>query len=136
MKVLSNNKGMTLVELILAAIILAMSGIMLASTFSSAMRILNRATLYKNVSATAAETVELAAEQEPVENFTYDVGSQEKNGTLTITYRKDNADGTTTMNGQYYLATVQQGGTNVGLTYKEFLPSNFSYDIPATPVGD
>ena len=131
-----DNKGMTLVELILAAVILAISGVMLATTFSSAMRIMNRATLYKNVSATAAETVELAEEQEPVENFTYDVSSQEKNGTLTISYTKDGVDATTTMNGQYYLATVQQADQRADLTYKEFLPSNFSYDLPATPVGD
>ncbi|MBQ6752336.1 MAG: prepilin-type N-terminal cleavage/methylation domain-containing protein [Clostridia bacterium] len=131
-----DNKGLTLVELILAAVILAISGLMLATTFTSAMRIMSRAILYKNVSATAAETVELAEEQEPVENFVYDVDSSEKNGTLTITYKKDNVDSTTTMSGQYYFAEVSKDDERVGLTYKEFLPSNFSYDIPAAPVGD
>ena len=130
-----DNKGMTLVELILAAVILAMSGLMLATTFSSAMRILNRATTYKNVSASAAETVEVAEKQDTINGQTFTVNTQEKNGTLTISYG-GSATGSFEMSGQYYTANASKGDEKAALTYKEFLPSNFSYELPASPVGD
>ena len=84
MKVLNNNKGLTLVEIVLAILILGMSGLMLATTFSSAMRILNRATLYKNISSSAAATVELEEEQDVIGGDTYDVGIAEENSTVTM----------------------------------------------------
>jgi len=130
-----NNKGMTLVEIVLAIVILGMAGLMLATTFSSAMRILNRATLYKNVSTSATETVEVAEKQDTVNGQTFDVSTQEKNGSLTVTY-EGSASGSFQMAGQYYTANSSKADESVDLTYKEFLPSNFSYELPADPVGD
>ena len=136
MKVLNNNKGLTLVEIVLAILILGMSGLMLATTFSSAMRILNRATLYKNISSSAAATVELEEEQDVIGGDTYYVGIAEENSTVTITYEKDGATKTTTMSGQYMYGSAEKADADAHLRYKEFLPSNYSYDIPANPVGD
>ena len=136
MKVLNNNKGMTLVEIVLAIVILGMAGLMLATTFSSAMKILNRATLYKNISASAASSVELEEKQDAIGGDTYNVDIAEENSTVTITYTKDGATKTTTMSGQYMYGSAEKSDIDAHLKYKEFLPSNYSYDIPANPVGD
>ncbi len=148
MKVLSNKKGLTLVEIVLAILILGMSATMLALTFSSAMRILNRATLYKNISTSAAASVELEDagfeknddrenEQGPIGADTYDVSvARDTNDSITITYTKDGATKTTTSNGLFMYGTASKDDANVNLRYKEFLPQNYSYNVPATPIGD
>ena len=129
-----NNKGMTLVELVLAMLILGIIGVSLISCFVSSFNMLNRATLYKNISTSAAATVELGEKQDPISDE-YEVGVSEKNGQLTVKYKKDNADKQLTMNGQFILGNANKKDVSANLTYKEFLPSNFSYDVPAEVVS-
>jgi len=129
-----NNKGMTLVELVLAMLILGIIGVSLISCFVSSFNMLNRATLYKNISTSAAATVELGEKQDPISDD-YEVGVSEKNGQLTVRYKKDNADKQLTMNGQFILGNANKEDVSANLTYKEFLPSNFSYDVPAEVVS-
>ncbi len=137
MKTLNNNKGLTLVEIVLAILILGMSATMLALTFSSAMRILNRATLYKNISASAAATVELEEKQEPIGGETFDVDIAQSDGTLTIVYTKNNVpDQKIEMIGQYTYGLAEKDDVNAHLRYKEFIPENAGTvpaEVPAQP---
>ena len=136
MKVINNNKGLTLVEIVLAIVILGISGLMLATTFSSAMRIINRATLYKNISTSAASAVELEDTEDAINKDAYSTAINEENATITITYTKDGETASTNISGQFMYGSAGDNGANAHLRYKEFLPSNYSYDIPADPVNN
>lgn len=133
MKTLNNKKGMTLVEMIIGIMLLAIAGVMLAQSFAAAARIATRATLYKNVSSTAASTVELEEAQTP-KNSDYTVEMDHKNGNLTVTYKKDGTTATIPMKGQYVVSNAESSSFNAGLTYREFLPSNFSFEVPAEVI--
>ena len=133
-----NNKGLTLVEIVLAILILGISSLMLATTFSSAMRILNRATLYKNMSTSAAATVELESSQDSLIPDEYEVSDDSEDANIKITYIKEgvtySGDNGVPINGRYFYGIVNSDSSSAHITYKEFqsgISSNdgMSYDI-------
>ena len=132
MKTLKNNAGMTLVEIVLSIMILAIGSFMLAEGFSASARINNRATNLKNSSLAASSSIEVeevVESNDPAVDITYDTVDA---GQITISYK--DSDGVTKSfksNGQY--AEAEDSGT--GLKYKEFCPDNFSFEVPADPVG-
>ena len=136
MKIIRNQKGLTLVELVLGIVILGISATMLALTFSSALRIVNRATLYKNVSATAAASIELEAKQDPISGNTYVSSIDHETADLEVKFKKaaDPIEKTMDMEGQFLYGLVDQNDANIHLKYKEYLPSNYGF-IPATPLN-
>ena len=131
MKLLKNNSGMTLVEVIVSVLVLAIVVMMLASGFAGAANMTNRATLFRNASVTTSSSLEV---EEAVESddsqvsVTYDCVDATED--IKMTYKKGSKEGTLKQGGQY--ASANDSGT--GLTYREFYPDNFSFNVPATPV--
>lgn len=135
-----NNKGMTLVEMVLAILILGIAGIMLVESFVSSMNIINRATLLKNASTAASNSVELQNVQTSPDKdvkIAWD-NTLNKNGESKIkikaTATKENAnsrDIECEIVGTYIVAH-ETNGTN--LRYREFLPNDFSFNVPASSV--
>lgn len=133
MKTLNNKSGMTLVEVILAILILAMGAMMLAEGFSSAARMTNRATHYRNASAATSSTLEVEEEVESKDpNVDVNLDYNDASSGITITYKKNGVDKTLTLPGQYAISNEQ----STDLTYREFCPDNFSFVVPAEPVGN
>ncbi|MBQ0014497.1 MAG: type II secretion system protein [Oscillospiraceae bacterium] len=128
-----NNKGMTLVEVVLAIVILGIGAMMLAEGFSAAARMTNRATHYRNASVATSSTLEV---EEVVESkdpkVSVDLDYKDASSGITIKYKKNGVDNTLTLPGQYAISNE----TNTDLTYREFCPDNFSFVVPAEPVGD
>ncbi len=124
MKTLKNNKGITLVEIIVGVAIFAIASIALVQGFVSSANIINRATLYKNASAAASSSVELQEEQDSVDtSVDIDLSSQAK----AITIKGKKANGTAinvTVNGDVYSGT-DNGKSQIH--YREFVPGG--YDI-------
>ena len=133
MKVLNSKSGMTLVEMVLAILILGIGSIMLTECFSSAARMTNRATLYRNASVAASSTLELEEEygsNDPEVNISYN--TKDPGVPIVIKY-KENENGPEKnfeLEGNY--GEANDSGT--GLTYREFYPDNFSFNVIADPV--
>lgn len=107
-----NNKGMTLVEIVIALCILGIVGITFASGFASTAKVLNMATLYKNESAAASNAVEL----------------QDKNSGTVFSDKDDsivfsNGQKKITVSGQ--LITNDTSNSQTELRYKEFISGSF-----------
>ncbi len=135
MKALKNKKGMTLVEMIIGILLLAIAGIMLAQSFASCANIINRATLYRNASDATSSSIELQEEQDSKDaNVSVDLSTDTSVKTIRIVGKKKN--GTTinkTINGELIV------GSDTGkssLTYREFLPGTFDFVINAEETGD
>ncbi len=135
MKALKNKKGMTLVEMIIGILLLAIAGIMLAQSFASCANIINRATLYRNASDATSSSIELQEEQDSKDaNVSVDLSTDTSVKTIRIVGKKKN--GTTinkTVNGELIV------GSDTGkssLTYREFLPGTFDFVINAEETGD
>ncbi|MDO4833323.1 MAG: type II secretion system protein [Clostridia bacterium] len=135
MKALKNKKGMTLVEMIIGIMLLAIAGIMLAQSFASCANIINRATLYRNASDATSSSIELQEEQGSKDaNVSVDLRTDTSVKTIRIVGKKKN--GTTinkTVNGELIV------GSDTGkssLTYREFLPGTFDFVINAEETGD
>ena len=135
MKALKNKKGMTLVEMIIGILLLAIAGIMLAQSFASCANIINRATLYRNASDATSSSIELQEEQDSKDANVYvDLSTDTSVKTIRIVGKKKN--GTTinkTVNGELIV------GSDTGkssLTYREFLPGTFDFVINAEETGD
>ena len=135
MKALKNKTGMTLVEMIIGILLLAIAGIMLAQSFASCANIINRATLYRNASDATSSSIELQEEQDSKDaNVSVDLSTDTSVKTIRIVGKKKN--GTTinkTINGELIV------GSDTGkssLTYREFLPGTFDFVINAEETGD
>ena len=135
MKALKNKKGMTLVEMIIGIMLLAIAGIMLAQSFASCANIINRATLYRNASDATSSSIELQEKQNSkYSNVSVDLRTDTSVETIRIVGKKKN--GTTinkTVNGELIV------GSDTGkssLTYREFLPGTFDFVINAEETGD
>ncbi len=135
MKALKNKKGMTLVEMIIGIMLLAIAGIMLAQSFASCANIINRATLYRNASDATSSSIELQEKQNSKDaNVSVDLRTDTSVKTIRIVGKKKN--GTTinkTVNGELIV------GSDTGkssLTYREFLPGTFDFVINAEETGD
>lgn len=138
-----NNKGMTLVEMIIGTALLAIAGIMLVSSFTASTRIINRATIFKNVSSAAASSIELEEvqackdERYAIELNDYNASSQAKK--ITVKCEKFNASGNKIedinfdIDGSYIIAS-ESDDTN--LKYREYLPTNFTFVVDADPVSE
>ena len=135
-----NNKGMTLVELIVGVVLLAICSLMLMRGFSTSANLVKKASVLKNASTLAANTVEL----QTVQTSPYDLVEVELDNTLnasgktTVTIKaKKTKPGTVskdlscTVEGMYIVAKETKG-TN--LKYKEFLPNDFSFEVDAENV--
>ena len=128
-----DNHGETLIEIIIATVILAICSLMLASGFASASKIANKATLYKMESSTISSSIELEEKQDS-SNTTYSVtnfGYKEATSGLTLTYVKNGQTKTTTVKGRYVTGTANNSSGDAKLTYSEFLSNNFSFTVPA-----
>ncbi|NLL63188.1 MAG: hypothetical protein GX241_02950 [Ruminococcaceae bacterium] len=137
MKVLSNNKGLTLVEIIVGFLLFAIAGVMFAQSFASTSRLVMRAALFKSESASASSSVELEEAQEPYTPYytvTVDKTYPSGDGKLTVTYEKGGVSKTITMKGAYVVGKADAIDSNATITYREFLPSNFSFEVPAEIV--
>lgn len=133
MKTLKSNSGMTLVEVVLAILILAIGSFMLAEGFSASARITNRATLLRNSSVAASSSLEVEEaleSKDPKINIDY---SDDTSGSITVKYKIGGTEQQFTQSGQYSIAK-DTGETN--LRYREFCPNNFSFEVPADPVGE
>lgn len=82
-----NNSGMTLVEIVLALVILSMAGVMFTQCLTTTSRIIVRASMYKHASSTATSMIEL---QDPLEGDGYD-SLKPKDTNINIIY-KTNTD--------------------------------------------
>lgn len=127
-----DNKGMTLVEMILSILILGIASVMLVESFVSSMKIVNRATLYKNASSAVSSSIELDSEQTSkdaaVKTKITHTSAQSNPVKLTI-----NGGSSVEVKGEYIECADIGGSTK--LKYHEYLPSNYSYDIPANPTN-
>ena len=141
MNLSNNKKGLTLVEIIIAICILGLIGTAFASCIASSLKIVNKATLYKNASATAQSMIELQDENyAKSKNYDDNIDvSLTKSGNMSCnikykTYTKgadqDDVDklpeSSFTINGDILSASDKKGSK---LTYREFLPGNY-YFIP------
>lgn len=119
MKTLKNNKGITLVEIIVGVAIFAIASVALVMGFVSSANIVNRATLYKNASAAASSSVELQEKQDSADaSVNIALSSQEK----AITVKGKRANGTTittTIDGEIF-SGKDNGSSEVH--YREFVP--------------
>lgn len=124
MKTLKNNKGFTLVEIIIGVLLLAIASIMLVQGFVSTANIVNRATLYKNSSAAASSSVELQEKQDS-KDTSIDIALSSQDSTITIKGRKSNG-GTVQVqsNGELFIGT-DNGDSE--LSYREYVPG--VYDV-------
>lgn len=105
-----NNKGMTLVEMILATLILAIVGLSLASCYTSVAAILNSATLFKNESTIGAGAIETQSTEE---------GAVLSGKTDRVTYK---------VNGNVIVAEgeyITYESEKCSLHYREFLVGTF-----------
>ena len=107
-----NNKGMTLVEMIIGIALMAIAGIMLVTCFSSSAKIVNKATQFKLASASAAEAIELQSE---------DDGAVFSGKTDKVTFKVGTDQKEYTAEGEFLTSTAD----DVGLTYTEFLTGSF-----------
>ncbi len=118
-KTLSDNKGFSLVEVIIGIALLAIASIMLIQGFVTTANIVNRATLYKNASAVVSSTVELQEKQETVDaNVEAALSSQES----SITIKGKRSNGLTVQvetDGEIFVGT-DEGDSE--LEYREFVP--------------
>ena len=115
-----NNKGETLVEIIVGVLLLAIASVSLVKGFVATAKIVNRADLLKNASAASSSSLEL--------KDSYDVNFDEvnvdkvesKQRNVKISGRKpDGAHFNISVAGDLITAK-EQGQT--GLTYREFVP--------------
>lgn len=135
-----NNKGLTLVEIIISLLILGIISTMFASCFATAARILNRATTYKNAVSAASSSVEVqetisSTDDRVVIETNADEITLNDEGSEIITMNcekwsrtNENADfkKASSFNIQdvkgVYLVAEETKSTE--LTFKEFLPNN------------
>lgn len=124
MNTLKNNKGITLVEIIVGVAIFAIASVALVQGFVSSANIINRATLYKNASAAASSAVELQdTEDVSSPDSSVSVELVTSSGTLKIKgTRGDNGESVTaTVEGSLY-SGVDKGTGKSQINYKEFVP--------------
>lgn len=134
-----DNKGVTLVELVIGTLILAIASLSMLTCFTSAANVLNKATNYKNASSVASSSIELAAPQtSSYDNITVEVANNsalnsdnaKTNVTLKceIWTKGDSGDFAYSKSfqitdiGGVIMTATETESTN--LTYREFLPSN------------
>lgn len=124
MKTLNNNKGFTLVEMIIGILLLAIASVMLIQGFVTTANIVNRATLYKNASAAASSSVELQERQEAASaDVDIDLSSQESSITIKGT-RANGASVQVESSGEIFIGT-DEGDSE--LQYREYVPG--VYDV-------
>ena len=118
-----NNKGMTLVEVIISLVILGIIGVTFTECLVSSTRILNRATLYKNESAKASAAVEVQDTKE----------TNISQGTM----RFKTSDGKQIEAvGEYISNKTEKTSTDTGLIYKEFVAGSSSTEFNGALAED
>ena len=134
-----NNKGMTLVEMIIGILLLGIISLMFARSFSSMANIVNRATMYKNASSIATTAIELqddsyanSISKDSNINIVFSKNADQDSEdtskkTVKVFYKDKNApEGSAlesfSIKGDL-LSAVDDGSTN--LNYKEFVPGNY-----------
>lgn len=125
MKTLKNNKGVTLVEIIVGVLIFAIASITLVQGFVTSANIINRATLYKNASAAASSSVELQ-EAQPSSDSDVNVALQSTSGNLKISGVRDNTGRTVTTTVEGSMVVGVDNG-NSKIRYREFVPGDRAF---------
>ncbi len=142
-----NNKGVTLVEIVISIVILGIAGIMLVNSFSTVSNLIYRGNIYKNANSAVASSIEL---QEPIEssdaNIEVSVNTDElvmfsenaeaitlncevwKRSTSTSDFKKASSFLVKDVTG-IFVEAKETKSTN--LKYKEFLPTNSGQLISA-----
>ena len=132
MNILKNKSGMTLVEMVVAIGIMALVGITLVTGFTGAANITNRAMLFKNASTTTSSTLELEEVQTSRDEAVSTSFDYTDTSTITYNYKKGSTEGQLSAVGLYGLS--EEAGT--GLTYKEFYPNNFQFEVEAEDIEE
>ena len=126
MNTLKNNKGVTLVEIIVGVVIFALASISLVMGFVSSANIITRATFYKNASASASSSIELQLKEESEDT---DIQTVLTSGAQPITIegvRSDNGRTVVTeVDGAIFMAQAGMGDSI--LKYREFVPGDRAY---------
>lgn len=125
MKTLKNNKGVTLVEIIIGVLIFAIASITLVQGFVTSANIINRATLYKNASAAASSSVELQ-EAQPSSDSNVNVALQSTSDNLKISGVRDNTGRTVTTTVEGSMVVGVDNG-NSKIRYREFVPGDRAF---------
>lgn len=125
MKTLKNNKGVTLVEIIVGVLIFAIASITLVQGFVTSANIINRATLYKNASAAASSSVELQ-EAQPSSDSNVNVALQSTSDNLKISGVRDNTGRTVTTTVEGSMVVGVDNG-NSKIRYREFVPGDRAF---------
>lgn len=125
MKTLKNNKGVTLVEIIVGVLIFAIASITLVQGFVTSANIINRATLYKNASAAASSSVELQEAQDSSDSDV-NVALQSTSGNLKISGVRDNTGRTVTTTVEGSMVVGVDNG-NSKIRYREFVPGDRAF---------
>ena len=135
-----NNKGMTLVEMIIGVLILGIAGTMLASSMAASTRLIDRASIFKYVSSAAASSIELAEAQECADkNYTIDLNDYNDSTAakkITIKCEKYGSSGNKTDDLTFNIdgSLIESSETDTtNLHYREFLPTNFAFVVDAEP---
>ena len=129
-----DNKGMTLVEMIIGIVLLSIASIMLVNGFVSAAKMMDRATLYKNASATSSSSIELQTDEDiSSSDSNVKIKLERNDGTIQVKGKKSNGQEISYNVAGEYLVSVDNG--NSSLSYREFLPGSFDFDVPAIDVG-
>ena len=118
-----NNKGMTLVEIIISLVILGIIGVSFTECLVSTTRILNRATLYKNESSKASAAVEIQ-------------DSKDTNVTQGTMKFKTSDGKQIEAIGEYISNQPEKTSTDTGLIYKEFVAGSSSTEFNGTLAED
>lgn len=131
---IKNNKGETLVEIIIGVLLLAIASVCLVSGFVTTANIVQRADLMKNSSAAVSSSLELKNTQ--AEKNTYDVNFDNLDvETPSVLQRNVKISGRKS-NGTHFniavsgdLITAKQG-EKTGITYREFVPGIYDVNTP------
>ena len=118
-----NDKGMTLVEIVISIVILGIIGISFTECLVTSTRIVNRATLYKNESAKASEAVEI----QDTKNTNIAQG--------TMKFKTSDGKQIEAI-GEYISNQPEKTSTDTGLIYKEFVAGSSSTEFNGTLAED
>lgn len=132
MNVLKNKNGMTLVEMVVGIAVMAIVGVTLVTGFSGAANITNKANQFKNASTTTSSTLELEEVQTSKDDAVSTSFDYTDTTTITYTYKNGATEGQLSAVGLYGLS--EESGT--GLTYKEFYPNNFQFEVEADDIEE
>ena len=100
--------------------------------FTVLQNITNKANQFKNASTTTSSTLELEEVQTSKDDAVSTSFDYTDTSTITYNYKKGTTEGQLSAVGLYGLS--EEAGT--GLTYKEFYPNNFQFEVEAEDIEE